>query len=106
MSAPAAEALLLTREDAAALLGICVRTFDRHVSREVPRVPIGTRVLYDRKDLEAWLARHKVGPCTAIPGPASTRSASGSRVTVITDRRAREIAAKLRSALPASTKRR
>jgi predicted DNA-binding transcriptional regulator AlpA len=101
-----AKALLLTREDAAALLGVSLRSFDRHVAREVPRVPIGSRVLYDRKDLEAWLAQRKVGRSTAIPAPGSTPSASGSRVVVITDRRAREIAEKLRSALPASTKRR
>jgi predicted DNA-binding transcriptional regulator AlpA len=102
----AAEALLLTREDAAALLGVSLRSFDRHVSREVPRVQIGSRVLYDRKDLEGWLARRKVGPSTKIPALGSTPSATGSRVVVITDRRAREIAEKLRSALPASTKRR
>jgi helix-turn-helix protein len=98
--------LLLDREDAAKALGISLRSFDRHVAREVPRVPIGARVLYDRKDLEQWAARQKVGRSTATSEPGSTRSGSGTKVAVITDRRAREIAEKLRGALPGSTKRR
>jgi len=101
-----ATTLLLSREDAAGLLGVSRRTFDRHVSPHLPRVQIGTLIRYHREDLDAWLERKKVGPFAATPEPGSTRSASASPVVVLTGRRARAIEQRLRDAQPRSSKKR
>jgi predicted DNA-binding transcriptional regulator AlpA len=95
--------VLLTRHEAADLCRCSVRHFDRHVAPHLPRVPIGTRVVFDQEDVIAWLERQKVGPSSVMSAPASTRSASRSRVAVITDQRGREIAARLSAALKKSS---
>jgi predicted DNA-binding transcriptional regulator AlpA len=100
------EPILLSAAEAAELLGVCRRTFDRHVAPCLPRVSIGTRVRYDRGDLIRWLESRKVGPSDATPEPGSTRSGSGSRVVGLTARRAREIERKLSAAQRRSSKKR
>lgn len=44
---------LLTRDEAAAWLGVCGRSIDRQKS--IPRLRIGRCLLFDRRELEAWL---------------------------------------------------
>ena len=105
MSAPAhALPVLLTREEAAALLAVSLRTFTRRVAGELPRVTIGTCVRYEREDVLRWLERQKAGPSTATLGPAPTPRGGASRVVAITAPRAREIAARLSGAQPSSTR--
>lgn len=56
---PGPPALALTREDAAAALGISVRTLDaltRDRDARLPRLRIGARVLYPTDELRRWLA--------------------------------------------------
>lgn len=96
---------LRTREEAAEYLRVSLRTFNRRVAPQLPRVPIGGRVFYDRKDLDRWLDAQKVGPSTAIRERASGRSASVSPISGVTDQRAREIERRLRSAPPRSSTR-
>lgn len=100
----AESSLLLSREDAAAFVGVSLKTFQRHVAPALSRVPIGTRVLYDRRDLLEWLDSSKVGPSTATAARGATRSAFGTRVSAITDRRGTEIAERLRRSRRESSK--
>jgi hypothetical protein len=51
--------VLLTRHEAADLCRCSVRHFDRHVAPHLPRVPIGTRVVFDQEDVIAWLRQHE-----------------------------------------------
>lgn len=53
---------LVDREAAAKQLGLSVRSFDRHAVPELPRVVVGTRVLYRPCDLDAWIDQHVVRP--------------------------------------------
>lgn len=55
-------ALLLTREQAAELLGIAVKHFDRHVAHKLPRVMIGRLVRFRTLDVEAWVDGQAGGP--------------------------------------------
>ena len=107
-SVPKAAALdspLLTRHEAAGYCRISLRTFDRLVAAEVPRVRIGCRCLYDRRDIERWLERHKVGSSTRTRGPGSIRSGSASAGSVTIDPLARRIAQRLRARLPGLVRR-
>jgi hypothetical protein len=93
---------LLTRDEAARSCRISLRTFDRQVAAEVPRVRIGCRCLYDRKDIDRWLERHKVENfiSTLSRGSTGFGSASGGSVTI--DPLARRIAQRLRARQPDS----
>jgi len=52
--------LLLSARDTAAALGVCERTlWERTRTGEIPCVRIGRRVLYEPRDLEAWIAQQK-----------------------------------------------
>ena len=93
---------LLTRHEAARYCRISLRTFDRQVAAEVPRVRIGCRCLYDRKDIDRWLERHKVGNSTRIRERGFIRSGSASAGSVTIDPLARRIAQRLRARLPES----
>ena len=56
------ERLLMSARHAAKALGISERTlWALTKSREIRHVPIGRRVLYDRRDLCAFIDRRKVG---------------------------------------------
>ena len=54
--------ILLSTRQAARLLGICERTlFSLTKKGEIPTVRIGRRVLYDPRDLRAWIDSKKQG---------------------------------------------
>ena len=58
--------------------------------------------MYDRKDIDQWLERHKVGSSIGIREPGSIRSGSASAGSVTIDPLARRIAQRLRARLPDS----
>jgi hypothetical protein len=101
-----AESLLLTREEAAELCRVSLKSFLRHVAPKLSRVRIGTRVLFDREDIVAWINRSKAGPSAETSAPESGVCVTPSPVVDITDRRALEIAARLRNERRRSTQRR
>jgi excisionase family DNA binding protein len=52
--------LLIDRAETAALLSVCPRTVDALAkARELEAVRIGRRVLFDRRDIEAFIQRRK-----------------------------------------------
>lgn len=53
---------LLTRDEAAAHLGVSVDTFDRRIRPHLPYTRIGHRHRWSREDLDTWLQSQKVGP--------------------------------------------
>jgi len=93
---------LLTRDEAAMYCRVSLRTFDRQVTAEVPRVRIGCRCLYDRKDIDRWLERHKVGDFARTPSRGSTGFGSEWAGSVTIDPLARRIAQRLRARQPDS----
>jgi len=93
---------LLTREEAARYCRISLRTFDRQVAAEVARVRIGCCCLYDRKDIDQSLERHKVGSSIRIQNRGSIRSGSAWAGSVTIDPLARRIAQRLRARQPDS----
>lgn len=50
---------LLSRDEAAAYLNVSLRTFISRIDPELDRVSIGRRVLYDLRDLDAWIDQRK-----------------------------------------------
>lgn len=50
--------LLLTRQEAAELLGMSLRSFERHVQPHVACVYIGQLRQYRPADLERWIAKN------------------------------------------------
>jgi hypothetical protein len=50
--------LLLTRQEAAAALGMSLNHFARHVQPELRVVPSGQLVLIPVSELERWVQRH------------------------------------------------
>lgn len=52
------------KKELAALLGLSVRTVDSWVSerREIPFIKAGRRVVFDRRDINAYIERNKVHP--------------------------------------------
>lgn len=70
-----ADSPLLTRIEAAAFCRVSARAFDQHVRDVVPTVRIGSRVLFHRQELEAWLlaqgkARETAPSSAALLEPA------------------------------------
>lgn len=64
-SSPSAPPRLLGREDTASYIGVSVPTLDRMVGRgELTPVPMGGRVLFDRKDLDEMIDARKLRPAT------------------------------------------
>jgi excisionase family DNA binding protein len=62
---------LLSIQDAAAYLSIGVTSFRESVAHELVPVRIGRRVLYSRRDLDAWITRrqeHARSPFVASAG--------------------------------------
>lgn len=61
--------LLLDRQEAAAALGVCVRTLDSLVTaRRINHAKINRRILFRRVDLETFIAR------TIIPAKSSSHA--------------------------------
>jgi hypothetical protein len=50
---------LVSRNDAATYLDVSLRTLISRVDPELDRVSIGRRVLYDVRDLDAWIDERK-----------------------------------------------
>lgn len=50
------EPLLLSRAQAAAFLGVPLRTFERHIRPHLKAVCVGSRRLFTRKSLAPWMA--------------------------------------------------
>ncbi len=96
---------LLTRDEAASYCRVGLRTFDRRVAPYVQAVPIGTRRLYQRKDIDTWLETQKDGRSLVTGVRVSTRSASRTQGEGSTDPRAQEILQELRSKRRESTPR-
>jgi excisionase family DNA binding protein len=49
----------LRAKEAAAYLGVCRRTFYKHVRPTIPAIRIGSRVSFDTADLDAFTASRK-----------------------------------------------
>lgn len=56
--APPVPRLALSKDEAAAALGISEQSFDRYVRAHVPCVRRGRMRLYRPADLDRWLERH------------------------------------------------
>ncbi len=58
------ERRFLSKQQVAALLGLSLYTIDSWVSqrRELPFIRMGRRVMFDIKDVYAWLEKNKVAP--------------------------------------------
>lgn len=56
------ERVLLTRREAAALLGMSLSHFQRHVQAQLPCVYSGQLRLYLPRDLEAWAEKAAAAP--------------------------------------------
>ena len=54
----------LSKRQVAALLGLSTYTIDAWVSqkREIPFIRMGRRVMFDVRDIQAWLEKNKVNP--------------------------------------------
>lgn len=50
----------LTRQDAAKYIGVGISTFKK-IQKELRCIKIGRRILFDTKDLDAYLESKKVG---------------------------------------------
>lgn len=57
-----AEVELISRAESAAMCGVSLATFRRHVERHLHAYPIGARKLFDRKEVAAWVATRAVNP--------------------------------------------
>lgn len=58
----------LTRQEAAKYIGVGISTFKK-IQKDIRSIHIGRRVLFDAKDLDAYLESKKVG------GPDGNKSA-------------------------------
>jgi hypothetical protein len=102
--APAVADGALSAKQAAAFLGVSLTTFREVVQPEVPSTPVGRRLTFDRKDLEAWrLAKKVAGNFVSHRGARSTSSGSGTLANGSIGPRAGQILAKLRSRRRGST---
>lgn len=71
--------LLLTRAQAAELLGFTVKHFDRHVAQQLPRIYSGRLLRFRASDVSAWVDKQAGGVSNA---PKVERSGSfGSQST-------------------------
>ena len=49
----------MTRQEAADYMKICLSSFKKNIQPEIPAIRIGRRVLFDVKDLDAYMESHK-----------------------------------------------
>jgi hypothetical protein len=97
---------LLTRQEAADICHISIRTFERAVQPHLAVIVIGSRVLIEQEDLRTWLDDQKVGSSDKIGARGtSTRASRTTAVAATSSSRAREIAARLKARQLASTPR-
>jgi hypothetical protein len=66
-AAPSPPRLALTRQEAAAALGLSLDSFERHVQPSLRCNYIGSRRIYAITDLAAWLDRNAVASTTKGP---------------------------------------
>lgn len=95
--------LLLTRSQAAALLGVSARTFDRHVRPGILASRVGGCVRFARSEIERWADELAAGRCDGARG-ARTRSGSSSADGATNSDLARAIHQKLTAARLARTR--
>jgi excisionase family DNA binding protein len=106
-ASPASPGALLSTREAAALLGVSLSTFKDYVRAELPAVEVGRRVLFERKDVEAWARANKAAGRSASPQAAAGRSTSSGSVTLASgsnEARASQILTMLRSKPRGSTR--
>jgi hypothetical protein len=96
---------LATPAEAQAYLRLSRKSFDRHVRRHLIQIRQGGRVFYEWKEIQKWLENQKAGPYVKTHGPATTPSASGTRVSESTDPRVAKMLGKLKSKRRESTPR-
>lgn len=94
---------LLTREAAAAFLGVTPKSFTRHVQPQLHTIHVGRRPMFAVKDLEQWVEDRKAGASTQSEGGSTSRSRL--RATSIKSPSVLAIMAKLESAPRKSTPR-
>lgn len=82
-----------------------LRTFDRRVVPHVRALSIGSRILFDRRDIDRWLETQKGGRFIEIREPRPLRSGSGPRGSVGIDPLARQNAQRLKKKLLESSER-
>ena len=68
--------LLITRAEAAALLGVSVKSFDQHVRPQLATVQVGRLPRFRRAEVEAWI----VESGSAEPRSMPRASAASDRV--------------------------
>ena len=49
----------MTKQEAADYMKVCLSSFKKNIKPEVPAIKIGRRVLFDVKDLDAYMEAHK-----------------------------------------------
>lgn len=60
---------LLSNEQAAGYLGLQPRSLTVMRNRgdlDIAYYKVGRRILYDRRDLDRWLAQHRIEPATSV----------------------------------------
>lgn len=50
----------MTRQEAADYMKVCLSSFKKNIQPNIPAIKIGRRVLFDVKDLDAYMEAHKV----------------------------------------------
>ncbi len=75
MSAVGNPKLAYQRKEAAAVLGISVDTFDRHVRPELKCIYVGDTRLWPVKELERWLASRAMMPGEKLSAGATVGAA-------------------------------
>lgn len=94
---------LFELKDAAAYLGMGKTLFREQVLPHVRPVSVGRKKLYDKLDLDEWVAMRKAGQFASPRVARSGSSASSTKVAPSNDPRAKSIAAELRRELQKST---
>ena len=49
----------MTKQEAADYMKVCLSSFKKNIQSKVPAIKIGRRVLFDQKDLDAYMEAHK-----------------------------------------------
>lgn len=80
-----------TASEVAEYLRISPKTFKRHVAPQLPKIPIGSRFIYDMEEVDGWAEANKIQP---VPPRVPRSRALGTR-----SQRESEIAKQLRSRL-------
>lgn len=70
---------LFTREEAARYCRVSVRSFERHVRPFLAGLPIGSRMLFPKDELDRWIDDTKVAGRDSIPERASLTTRQPTR---------------------------